>query len=71
MSIRLISGRSYTNDVSDLGFKVIKVQYIGTEYVKVKGYLFIKGSGMLVERIKNYKFYFSRINGWYQVSSDL
>jgi len=67
MNIKLYKNKSYTNDISDLGFHVVRIHYVGIKYVKMRGYLFCKSNMEIIGRIKNYKFFFKRINNWYQI----
>jgi len=68
-NIKLVKGVTYSNNRSDLAFKVIKVQYFNEEYVKVKGTLIQKYNKMPIERTKNYKLYFKNINDWERIEN--
>lgn len=53
--MKLIKGRTYTNDVSDLAIKILNhVYYSSKGYVKFKGLLYNKRNGIVYET-KNYK----------------
>ena len=70
-NIELKRGAIYTNNRTDLAFKVHNIFYSNKVCVKVKGTLFIKKSGYILEGPKGYTLYYDRISDWLQTKEVL
>lgn len=62
----IISEKKYTNNISDLAMDVIKVRYVGDDYIKFKGILFNKKNNIVYET-NNYKIPRERLKDWFQL----
>lgn len=69
--INLQKNKVYTNNVTDLAFKVIKINYASESYIKVKGYLLYKNDMSIIEGPKIYKLYFKLISDWYEINQEV
>ena len=63
--MKILQRYTYTNDMTHLALKVIRIQFIHPKYTKIKGILFNKYNGIVYET-KNYSINndLPRICGW-------
>ena len=62
--MKLIKGKTYTSDITDLSLWVLNVHYETNDYYKVKGVLINKQNHIIYET-KNYKLFKDKISNWY------
>lgn len=68
--MKLIRGRCYTNGVTDLAIKILKIRHITEDYVKVQCMLFNKkdgtkyGKGIYWDKPLEQKLYYKNIKDW-------